>query len=152
MEGVPASVVQNVENLKEVIGQIEGQLSPYFAISRSGLNQKLSPLDDAKLSLLIAYALNTIFYLYLKTQGFNPATHPVKSELDRLKAYIKKFQVLTEGKQEKPTMRVDVPAAGRFISSALAPSGTTDADKDSAGEAGGREEGKAAKRGKEGKG
>jgi len=66
----------------------------------------------------MAYTINTLFYVYLKTQGVSPTNHPVKQELERIKLYIKKMKELTEKKQES-TLRLNVDAAHRFIKHSL---------------------------------
>ncbi|KAF7249462.1 Nuclear nucleic acid-binding protein C1D [Varanus komodoensis] len=41
----------------------------------------LDPLEQAKLDLVSVYTLNSMFWVYLATQGINPKEHPVKQEL-----------------------------------------------------------------------
>uniref|UniRef100_A0A8C9FV45 Nuclear nucleic acid-binding protein C1D n=1 Tax=Pavo cristatus TaxID=9049 RepID=A0A8C9FV45_PAVCR len=50
----------------------------------------LKPLEQAKLDLVSAYTLNSMFWVYLATQGINPKEHPVKQELGR--EYINSFR------------------------------------------------------------
>jgi len=58
--------------------------------------------------------------VYLKSQGVNPAKHPVKQELERVRGYITKLKSLgPDGKPLAPTARLDVPAANRFLAHAL---------------------------------
>ena len=41
---------------------------------------------------MIAYTVNTLFYVYLKTKGEQPAHHPVTTEIQRIKTYFKKLK------------------------------------------------------------
>jgi len=33
----------------------------------------------------VAYGVSSLFYMFLKTQGISPSSHPVKGELDRIR-------------------------------------------------------------------
>lgn len=51
--------------------------------------------ERAKLNLVLAYALNSLFYIFLRTQNVNPANHPVRKELQRVQAYMEKLKSAT---------------------------------------------------------
>ncbi|XP_033125966.1 uncharacterized protein LOC117123974 [Anneissia japonica] len=51
----------------------------------SGSCQELSSLDKAKKDLVDAYAINSIFWMYLCVQGIDPRNHHIKHELDRIR-------------------------------------------------------------------
>ena len=53
---------------------------------------KLKPMERARLEVGLTFAINALFYVYLKTRGENPVDHPVKKELDTVKAYLKKLK------------------------------------------------------------
>lgn len=108
---------------------IDSYLSPFFSTPMEELHKKLAPFEIAKLSIIMAYSINTLFYVYLKTQGISPSSHPVKQELERVKLYIKKLKELAE-KQKAPDMKLNVEAANRFIAHALsAPVSTYNKEK-----------------------
>jgi hypothetical protein len=48
--------------------------------------------------LSISYALNGLFFVYLKTQGCSTSDHPVKAELDRLKGVMAKVDEMSRKK------------------------------------------------------
>uniref|UniRef100_A0A0E9TQJ0 Nuclear nucleic acid-binding protein C1D n=1 Tax=Anguilla anguilla TaxID=7936 RepID=A0A0E9TQJ0_ANGAN len=52
-----------------------------ISLSKNELLQKLDPLEQAKLDLMSAYSLNSLFWIYLVTQGINPKDHGIKQEL-----------------------------------------------------------------------
>merc|ERR1712010_250218 len=91
------------------------------------LSAGLPPLEAAKLSVVGAFAINTLFYIYLKTQGVDPAQHPVIQELERVKGYFKKIREATAGQAagETKNAHLNVGAANRFIAAALGPEGSS---------------------------
>ncbi|KAK9767712.1 hypothetical protein K7432_002278 [Basidiobolus ranarum] len=124
----------NTITLGDAMNQLEASLSKIQAhlepLLSSPLNEtigKLPVMDRCKLEVMVAYAINTLFWIYLKTQGVPPSDHPVMKELERIRGYIQKIKE-TEG-THKPTMSVDKEAAARFIKNALADSETTEVAK-----------------------
>ncbi|KAF9937643.1 hypothetical protein BGZ75_007737 [Mortierella antarctica] len=102
------------------LAELEGMLAPLFA-TPSSLTETLAKLDSEKrcqLELLMAYAINTLAFINLKTNGTAPNTHPVMKELKRVKDYTEKLRHAIHG--NKPNMEVDKDAATRFIRGALA--------------------------------
>ena len=60
-------------------------VQPLTQMSRDEVGACISPADRAKLNLQVAYGVTSLFYMFLRTQGVSPATHPVKAELDRIR-------------------------------------------------------------------
>merc|ERR1712196_405219 len=86
-----------ISQLDACVGDIEALLQPMLSQPIKELTGGLPPLEAAKLSVVGAFAINTLFYIYLKTQGVDPAQHPVMQELDRVKSYFKKIREATGG-------------------------------------------------------
>ncbi|KAK2824563.1 hypothetical protein Q5P01_021738 [Channa striata] len=63
-----------------------------------------------------AYTLNSLFWMYLVTQGVNPREHGIKQELERIRTYMNKVKEITD---KKKAARLDKGAATRFLRSAL---------------------------------
>ncbi|KAG0214928.1 hypothetical protein BGX28_001134 [Mortierella sp. GBA30] len=102
------------------LAELETMLAPLFA-TPNALAETLAKLDNEKrcqLELLMAYSLNTLAFINLKTNGTAPNTHPVMKELKRIKEYTEKLKHAIQG--NKPNMEVDKDAATRFIKGALA--------------------------------
>jgi len=118
------------QNLDAALSAIETHLAPYFAVPREETQATLAPIDQAKLNIVTAYSINTLYYIYLRTRGMNPNDHPVKQELERVKLYIKKIKELadTPDVPKEPNVRLNVDAAGRFIQHALAPTNSDSMD------------------------
>uniref|UniRef100_A0A3Q4AX92 Nuclear nucleic acid-binding protein C1D n=1 Tax=Mola mola TaxID=94237 RepID=A0A3Q4AX92_MOLML len=77
---------------------------------------QLEPLDQAKLDLMSAYVLNSLFWMYLITQGVNPREHAIKQELERIRTCMNKVKEITD---KKKAARLDKGAAARFVRNAL---------------------------------
>jgi len=114
-----SSVMDTSTSLSNDLKNLDKFLAPFFAIPKEDHAKKLSAIDQAKVSIMEAYAINALFYVYLKTQGIDPSTHAVKEELDRVKLYVKKLQDLVD-RDKKATLTLNVGAANRFINHALA--------------------------------
>ncbi|KAG0262327.1 hypothetical protein BG011_000080 [Mortierella polycephala] len=103
------------------LAELEVMFEPLFA-TRNSLAETLAKLDVEKrcqLELLLAYAINTLAFINLRTNGTEPKTHPVMNELKRIREYTEKLRRATQG-NIKGNMEVDKDAASRFIRGALA--------------------------------
>uniref|UniRef100_A0A8C0RZ49 Nuclear nucleic acid-binding protein C1D n=1 Tax=Canis lupus familiaris TaxID=9615 RepID=A0A8C0RZ49_CANLF len=78
--------------------------------------RELDPLEQAKVDLVSAYTLNSMFWVYLATQGVNPKEHPVKQELERIRVYMNRVKEITD---KKKAGKLDKGAASRFVKNAL---------------------------------
>ena len=77
----------------------------------------MDELETAKMDVALAYVLNTLFYIYLRTRGSSVAKHPVREEIGRVKSYflkMKKIKAEIEGEGgggDKAKAAVDATAA-----------------------------------------
>ncbi|XP_032234582.1 nuclear nucleic acid-binding protein C1D isoform X2 [Nematostella vectensis] len=126
---LPEEVVDSMESFHESLGNIEDALKPLLENSTDDMKESMGPLQLAKLNLVVAYSINSLFWMYLITQGMDPKEHPIKQELDRIKKYMVKVKEV-QHKQEV-SMRIDKGAAKRFVKSALwQPTSNEDKGKD----------------------
>ncbi|XP_078001140.1 nuclear nucleic acid-binding protein C1D-like [Glandiceps talaboti] len=96
---------------------VDDIFKPLLDTSLSEIQEKVTdPLDKAKLDLVAAYAINSMFWMYLTTQGINPKDHPIKQELDRIRNYMNRVKQIVD---KKKAVRLDKGAASRFIKHAL---------------------------------
>lgn len=77
---------------------------------------QVEPLDRAKFHLVAAYALNSLFWVYLNAIGENPREHSIKDELERIRGHMSKVKQIID-KAKAP--RLNVNAAKRFVAGAL---------------------------------
>ena len=62
----------------------------------------MPPLDSARMHLMVAYTVNSLFWMYLRTQGADVQNHPVRKELERVKKAMRKVKE-AEAKAETST-------------------------------------------------
>lgn len=131
--GLPRDVVDSIRNFDGALRNVESLVSRLQSQPWSQLvGPNMPPLDSARLHLMIAYTINSLFWMYLRVQGINAHDHPVKAELDRVKKCLRKVkeaeakasvsgaETATRGQpQPQPQMSLDAAAANRFIAAAL---------------------------------
>ncbi|KAJ3020698.1 hypothetical protein HKX48_000362 [Thoreauomyces humboldtii] len=110
-------VAKQTEALEVALARVKQLLEPVLARPLDEQLSKLDVTDRAKLDILLAFALNTLTFVYLKTQGSSTVKHPIKEELSRVKQYFKKYEEATNSK--KNPSRIDKGAATRFIQHGL---------------------------------
>ncbi|EFA08579.1 Nuclear nucleic acid-binding protein C1D-like Protein [Tribolium castaneum] len=81
--------------------------------SSPDIYDKLTTKEKVDYDLFMAYTLNTLFWLYLKTKGEDPTKSEIKNQLNRVKQYMVKAKEAHERQVLRP--RIDCGAAGRFI-------------------------------------
>ncbi|KAL4641408.1 nuclear nucleic acid-binding protein C1D-like [Arapaima gigas] len=115
-EDYPTEIEQCLTEFDASVDSVNAVAKTLVSVSRNELLQKLEPLEQAKLDLMSAYALNSLYWTYLVTQGVNPKEHGVKQELERIRTYMNKVREITD---KKKAARLDKGAASRFLRSAL---------------------------------
>ncbi|KFQ10445.1 Nuclear nucleic acid-binding protein C1D, partial [Leptosomus discolor] len=116
MEDYPTEIHDYLAAFEKSLDSVDEMLKTMMSVSRSELLQKLDPLEQAKLDLVSVYTLNSMFWVYLATQGINPKKHPVKQELERIRTYMNKVKEIAD---KKKASKLDKGAASRFVRSAL---------------------------------
>lgn len=81
------------------------------------LYDKLSTPDKIKYNLLMSYSLNSMFWMYLRTEGIDPMKHKIKTENDRLKKAMGRAKQINDRNTLMP--RINKDAAQRFVRSGL---------------------------------
>ncbi|NXR71907.1 C1D protein, partial [Pycnonotus jocosus] len=116
MEDYPTEIRDYLAAFEKSLGSVDEMLKTMMSASRTELLQKVNPLEQAKLDLVSVYTLNSMFWVYLATQGINPKEHPVKQELERIRTYMNKVKDITD---KKKASKLDKGAASRFVKNAL---------------------------------
>lgn len=143
-------VQESLSTLDKALGQVDAVLAPVLARPLSDTVKGMSPLESAKLQVTLAYTMNTLYYrtdsylslhpsntallVYMRLQNANLVGHEIVKDMDRLKQYMKKIQEaesrLASGNKEATAgLRLDKPAAKRFVQHAIAES-TAAAEKE----------------------
>lgn len=60
--GISSEVQEEIDELDETLKGIEKHLEPFFKASLKETKSNLSGLQIAKLNIVIAYSINTLFY------------------------------------------------------------------------------------------
>ncbi|ORX41962.1 exosome-associated factor Rrp47/DNA strand repair C1D [Piromyces finnis] len=107
-----------VDNLDANIDNVQTILEEIFSKSYQEQLSKLDNMNRAKFNIMMAYVIDTLLYVYLKTNGVPTKDHPIMKELDRVKKYFIKIQKL-EKNDTKAKFKLDKDAAGRMIKNAL---------------------------------
>ncbi|XP_059214860.1 nuclear nucleic acid-binding protein C1D [Centropristis striata] len=115
-EDYPQEIDEQLTGFDSSVSSVKTMLEKLMSMPRNDLLQKLDPLDQAKLDLMSAYTLNSLFWMYLVTQGVNPREHGIKQELERIRTYMNKVKEITD---RKKAARLDKGAASRFVRNAL---------------------------------
>ncbi|CAL7943632.1 unnamed protein product [Xylocopa violacea] len=81
------------------------------------LYEKLSNTDKIEYNFLMSYYLNSMFWMYLHTEGIDPMKHRIKLENDRLKKCMTRAKQINDRNTLMP--RINKNAAQRFVRSGL---------------------------------
>mmetsp|Transcript_43721 Transcript_43721/g.106883 ORF Transcript_43721/g.106883 Transcript_43721/m.106883 type:complete len:156 (+) Transcript_43721:205-672(+) len=129
---LPDEVQAALSSCEESMGALEEVLEPLLSTPWEVLTARLDAMEKAKLNLMMAYAVNSLYFIYLKTQGTKTEEHPITEELARIKTYMAKIkEAAAAGEKEQSRLKLNKDAAARFIKSGLGKSGR---EKDDQGE------------------
>ena len=92
---LPEDVKSQLERFEAAVASVETGLAPILALDRRELEAALTPLERAKVHVSMANAVSTLFSMYLKAVGLDPADHAVKRELERVALYRTKLDTAT---------------------------------------------------------
>ncbi|KAH9065854.1 hypothetical protein EDB87DRAFT_1574294 [Lactarius vividus] len=111
-------IKKRLATLSSSLDDLENGLAAMLSQSLPELLLGLDTIQQAKLQVIIPYLVYDLVFVYLKTKGLDPKTHPVVVELDRVRQYFDKIK-----DSEDPAKRqfaIDRAAATRFIKHAIA--------------------------------
>ncbi|KAI0095229.1 hypothetical protein BDY19DRAFT_1044799 [Irpex rosettiformis] len=111
-------VLARLSVLDDSLDELEAQLEPLFAQTLPETIIGLDKIQQAKLQVDLPYLVYDLVFIYLKTKGVDPKTHPVITELDRIRQYFGKIKDAED--PEKRRLAVDKGVANRFIKHAIA--------------------------------
>eukprot|EP01017_Pseudomicrothorax_dubius_P039940 TRINITY_DN6192_c0_g1_i1.p1 TRINITY_DN6192_c0_g1~~TRINITY_DN6192_c0_g1_i1.p1 ORF type:complete len:182 (+),score=47.43 TRINITY_DN6192_c0_g1_i1:126-671(+) len=107
-----------LDGLSNELEKLEKEIEVLYKFTNlDEVGEKVSLIDFAKLNGLLAYAMNSLYYIYMKVNGISFEDHLINTEIDRVKKYMSKIQGEIHKETRKAT--VDVPAANRMIKSQL---------------------------------
>lgn len=89
----------SLDNFQKVVQPL---LSALDTLRASGGEQDLDALSKARLHITLCYTVNTLFCMYLRTQGVNPMSHPVADEITRVQDAFLRLRKVEAGVSTKP--------------------------------------------------
>ncbi|KAJ7175833.1 Sas10/Utp3/C1D family-domain-containing protein [Mycena filopes] len=104
-------------SLDSSLSALESSLSPLFAQNLPETTVGLTSIEQAKLQTLLPYLVYDLVFIYLKSKGLDPKTHPVVGELTRVRRYFDKIS--SAENPETTRAPLDKAAAARFIKHAI---------------------------------
>ena len=119
----------HIETLTQNIDSLEEALTPLFKEGPHHLASKLPLLDKSKLFVSTAYTIESLIFSSLLLSGASPKTHPIFTELTRLRQYHEKIKVAENPSSSDPRVRLDKGAAARFIKHGLSGNDRYDAER-----------------------
>ncbi|XP_047677102.1 nuclear nucleic acid-binding protein C1D-like [Tachysurus fulvidraco] len=115
LEDFPTKIAEYMTGFLTSVNSVQNVIQTLMSLSKPE-HIKLDPLEQAKVDLLSAYALSSLFWMYLVTQGVNPKDHGIKQELERIRTYMNRIKEITD---KKKAACLDKDAASWFIRNAL---------------------------------
>ncbi|XP_038831000.1 nuclear nucleic acid-binding protein C1D-like isoform X2 [Salvelinus namaycush] len=116
VEDYPTEIEEQLTGFESSVGAVNNMVQTVISMPRNELVQRLDPLEQAKLDLMSAYSPNSLFWMYLVTQGINPKEHGIKQELERIRMYMNCVKEITD---RRKAARLNKAAASRFLRNAL---------------------------------
>ncbi|XP_076753125.1 nuclear nucleic acid-binding protein C1D [Xylocopa sonorina] len=108
------AIVAKIKQFRDATLKIEDTIK---LATDPALYEKLSNTDKIEYNLLMSYYLNSMFWMYLHTEGIDPAKHRIKLENDRLKKCMARAKQINDRNTLMP--RINKNAAQRFVRSGL---------------------------------
>ncbi|KAH8149183.1 uncharacterized protein LAJ45_06722 [Morchella importuna] len=115
----PTSPLTHLSLLDEQLDDLTTTLAPLLTTpGLPSLTATLPIADQARLSVLTAYTLESLLFTYLRLNGVDAKSHPVMEELARVRQYVAKINAAQEAPKRRAA--VDKEAVGRFVKAGLA--------------------------------
>ncbi|KAI0257250.1 hypothetical protein BJV78DRAFT_1150209 [Lactifluus subvellereus] len=111
-------IKRKLSALTSSLDDLETGLSTLLSQSLPEVVLDLETIQQAKLQVVVPYLVYDLVFVYLKTRGLDPKTHPVIAELDRVRQYFDKIKDAED--PAKRQLAIDRVAATRFIKHAIA--------------------------------
>jgi hypothetical protein len=109
MEEEVAEVRGALDAFAEKLDKLESATRPVIAaldeLRAGGGDDDIPPLVRARVDATLAYALSALFCMYLRTQGQDPLSHPVREEIGRVRAAYVRIHDVTSGEKGRPRKR-----------------------------------------------
>ncbi|KAI0982601.1 hypothetical protein GJ496_006866 [Pomphorhynchus laevis] len=116
MSNIPVEIKDAIVSFSTAVDNAESLTATMLSKSYDSLENTLTPVDRVKVDLTVAYAMNSLFWAYLKCSGVDVSETPVPDEIQRIKTQFDRLRVITNTNQAP---KRDTQAAKRMIRHAL---------------------------------
>ncbi|KAL9647148.1 hypothetical protein ABK040_004864 [Willaertia magna] len=106
---LPMEMENTLIQFQNKLQHLQQLIKPLMDLPLTAKTSKLDAESRAKVNLCCAYTVNTLFYMYLKTQGINPEDHPIKEEIARIQMYFNKLKGVKKSENQKTTTEQQPP-------------------------------------------
>ncbi|CAH1113330.1 unnamed protein product [Psylliodes chrysocephalus] len=103
-------VQEKLMNFHNSVEKIENMIEK---LQKADAYEHLTLKEKIDYDLFVAYTLNTLYWLYLRTKNADPNKNDVKNQLNRVKEYMMKAKQAHERQTIRP--KIDQAVANRFV-------------------------------------
>ncbi|KAJ8942941.1 hypothetical protein NQ318_003827 [Aromia moschata] len=108
--GDDKSIQEKLTNFHSSVEKIDNMLN---LVLNNDIYETLSLKEKVDYDLFIAYTLNTLYWMYLRSINEDPNKNDIKNQLSRIKDYMVKAKQAHERQTIRP--KIDQQAASRFV-------------------------------------
>jgi len=90
-----------VDHLSSTLVSVDAATSELSERNYDECAVELSPLEEAKLSVSLAYSVASLYFTLQNAKGEDSTKHPIQNELNGIRGYVKQIQELSKADKEK---------------------------------------------------
>lgn len=113
-EDLDDNIIARLKQFREATFKIQDMVE---LANNPSLLEGLSNAHKIQYNLLLSYSLNSLFWMYLRTEGIDPSKHQIRLENERLKKAMVRAKQISDKNTLMP--RVNKDAAKRFMRNSL---------------------------------
>jgi len=111
-------VSDQIAGIEEALARVDELFGNLDSVDYNQVVKNMSSLDRAKYDLTNLYAINSLFFMYVRSFGQDPKDVSIKDELDRIrKQMVRASEIANKPKELRS--RIDKDAARRMVKSGL---------------------------------
>ncbi|KAI4120214.1 MAG: hypothetical protein LQ341_007577, partial [Variospora aurantia] len=108
-----------LQTLEDDLDKLEEAVAPLIYGTLAKAVFKLPVLDKAQLYVVVAYAIETMIFSYLRLNGVNAMEHAAFGEIGRVRQYFEKIKDVENAGLKRQSPSLNRAAAARIVKHAL---------------------------------
>ena len=92
----PEQAIAALEQLSSTLLAVDAATSELTERTYDECAAELSPLEEAKMSVSLAYSVASLYFSLQNAKGEDAAQHPIQKELSGIRGYVKQIQELSK--------------------------------------------------------